>query len=123
MVFHRKPPKRKIGQAPPPSFVDNTRAAAAKAAGAAATAAGITPQSIQKDIREGRLAGTKIAPEDKKSEIDYSKMDKKEVRYYIEELKDRMDLASKNLEFERAGELRDEIILINQSLRRKKHKV
>jgi len=39
MVFHRKPPKRKIGQAPPPSFVDNTRAAAAKAAGAAATAA------------------------------------------------------------------------------------
>ena len=84
---------------------------------------GITPQSIQKDIREGRLAGTKIAPEDKKSEIDYSKMDKKEVRYYIEELKDRMDLASKNLEFERAGGLRDEIILINQSLRRKKHKV
>src|SRR3989344_7241292 len=84
---------------------------------------GVTPQSITKEIREHRLAGGKLAPEEKKTEVDYAKMDKKEVRYYLEELKDRMDLASKNLEFERAGEFRDEIVTINQSLRRKKHKV
>jgi len=84
---------------------------------------GVTPQSITKEIREHRLAGGKLAPEEKKTEVDYAKMDKREVRYYLEELKDRMDLASKNLEFERAAELRDEIVTINQSLRRKKHQV
>ena len=50
-------------------------------------------------------------------------MDKREIRYYLEELKDRMDLASKNLEFERAAELRDEIVEINKALRRTKHRV
>ena len=34
-----------------------------------------------------------------------------------------MDLASKNLEFEKAAELRDEIIKINLSLKRTRHKV
>jgi len=34
-----------------------------------------------------------------------------------------MDLASKNLEFEKAAELRDEIIKINQAAKRTRHKI
>ncbi len=84
---------------------------------------GITPQSIQKAVQETRLAGAKLAEEEKKPEVDVAKLDKKEVKYYLEELKDRMDLASKNLEFERAAELRDQIIEINKSLKRSRHKI
>jgi excinuclease ABC subunit B len=84
---------------------------------------GIIPRTIKKEIRESRLAGAKLAPEEKREEVDITKLDKKEVRYYLEELKDRMDLASKNLEFERAAQLRDEIIRINQSIKRTRHKV
>ena len=82
---------------------------------------GITPTTIQKAISESRLAGAK-ALEVPKQEFDIAKLDKKEVRYFLEELKDRMDLASKNLEFERAAHLRDEIIRIQQyqRLHRKK---
>jgi len=69
------------------------------------------------------LAGAKAAEDQTKPEFDISKLDKKEVRYFLEELKDRMDLASKNLEFEKAAMLRDQIIEINKSLKRKKHKL
>src|SRR3989344_1930447 len=84
---------------------------------------GITPTTIQKSISESRLAGAKAAEDQTKPEFDISKLDKKEVRYFLEELKDRMDLASKNLEFEKAAMLRDQIIEINKSLKRKKHKL
>lgn len=84
----------------------------------------ITPQSIKKQVRDSRLAGAKLAPADAGGqEIDITKLDKRELKYYLEELKDRMDLASKNLEFERAAKLRDEIIKINQSMRRARHKI
>lgn len=84
---------------------------------------GITPQSIQKAVSESRLAGKKLEQEKKGPEIEVSRMDKREVKYYLEELKDRMDLASKNLEFEKAAELRDQIIEINKALKRTKHKL
>jgi len=83
---------------------------------------GITPTTIQKAISESRLGGAKTA-EEAKPTLNVAKLDKKEVRYYLEELKDRMDLASKNLEFEKAAALRDEIVRINQSLKRKKHRI
>ncbi len=84
---------------------------------------GITPQTIVKAVRESRLAGAKavvkLAPAE--AGVDLSKLDKKEIRYYLEELKDRMDLASKNLEFEKAALLRDQIVEINKKLRRARH--
>ena len=85
---------------------------------------GITPTSIQKAVHEGRLSGSKVTPAEAgaHSQVDITKLDKKEIRYYLEELKDRMDLASKNMEFEKAAELRDEIIRINQTTKRKRHK-
>ena len=86
---------------------------------------GITPQSIQKEIRQSRLAGGKHVPAEAgtHSDIDISRLDKRELKYYLNELKDRMDLASKNLEFEKAANLRDEIIKINQTLKQIRHKI
>lgn len=84
---------------------------------------GITPQTIKKEILESRLAGGKRVAEEQASGIDVAKLDKREVRIYLEELKDRMDLASKNLEFERAANLRDEIVRINQSMKRTRHQI
>ena len=83
---------------------------------------GITPQTIQKAIRESRLGGARLV-EESKTGLDITKLDKKEIKYYLEELKDRMDLASKNLEFEKAAALRDQITEINKSQKRKKHNI
>lgn len=73
---------------------------------------GITPASIVKAIQETRLAGSKL-PETYASstirEIDPGKLTKEELKYYLDELNDQMDLAAKNLEFELAATLRDKI--------------
>src|SRR5579885_1861649 len=60
----------------------------------------ITPTGIQKNITDSRLSGTKqeTLTEHELREVDVSKMDTKEFRYYIDELEEQMDLASKNLE-------------------------
>lgn len=71
---------------------------------------GITPTSIKKKIAESRLAGTKeTIPGSEIAEVDTSKLNKQELKYYIEELEDQMELASKNLEFELAASIRDRI--------------
>ncbi|MBX4205005.1 MAG: excinuclease ABC subunit UvrB [Candidatus Doudnabacteria bacterium] len=84
---------------------------------------GITPQTIIKQIKETRLAGKK-AEEEKQdlSKMDLSKMTKQDVAYAIEELRDQMDMASRNLDFEKAAELRDQISTIRAKTRMKKHK-
>ena len=85
---------------------------------------GITPKTIIKKIQETRLAGKKIE-EEKAAEfgkIDLAKMTKQDIAYLIEELRDQMDMASKNLDFEKAAELRDQIATIRTKTRMKKHK-
>jgi excinuclease ABC subunit B len=64
-----------------------------------------------KKVAESRMAGAKEAmPSGEEArEVDVSKLDKNEVKYYIDELEDQMDLAAKNLEFELAARLRDRI--------------
>jgi excinuclease ABC subunit B len=82
---------------------------------------GITPKTIQKKIAESRLAGAKDTPaSDDGREIDVTKLDKDELKYYIAELTDQMELASKNLEFEEAARLRDKITEINRLRKLKK---
>lgn len=68
----------------------------------------ITPQSIIKSIKEGRLSGAKVEQE-QEDKTDYRKMDKQELRYYIDELEEQMDLAARNMEFEKAARIRDKI--------------
>jgi len=66
----------------------------------------ITPTSIDKEISEGLRA---IIPkkEDQTPKIDLRKIPKDEYSGLIKELSGQMDLASANLEFEKAAELRD----------------
>src|SRR3989344_2130913 len=85
---------------------------------------GITPQPILKAIKETRLAGMK-AVEEKNAitgEMDLTKMSKQDIAYAVEELRDQMDLAARNLDFEKAASLRDQITAIRTKTRMKKHK-
>jgi len=69
---------------------------------------GITPKTIKKkihDIAEG-IQQQKQAQEEK---INYSEIPKEEISRILTELRKQMELAAKNLEFEKAAELRDEI--------------
>ncbi len=81
---------------------------------------GITPASIQKKIAESRLAGSKkevAEPED--VDINPAVLNREELVFYIDELKDRMELASQNLEFELAAKLRDKLADIGKIKRLK----
>jgi excinuclease ABC subunit B len=66
----------------------------------------ITPVSVDKEIGEGLRA---LIPkkEDDKNKIDLKKIPKDEYGSLVKELSGQMDLASANLEFEKAAELRD----------------
>lgn len=67
---------------------------------------GITPTSVSKEIGEGLRA---IIPmkDDKKPKLDLKKIPKDEYGALLKDLEGQMNLASANLEFERAAELRD----------------
>ena len=69
---------------------------------------GITPVSVAKAIDEGLRA---IIPkkEDGKAKLDLRKIPKDEYATLVKDLSGQMDLASANLEFEKAAELRDVI--------------
>lgn len=71
---------------------------------------GITPTGITKKISDSRIGGakTEIATLETK-EVDISKLDNNQYKFYLEELKEQMDLAAKSLEFETAANLRDKI--------------
>jgi excinuclease ABC subunit B len=83
---------------------------------------GITPASILKKIGESRLGGMKesLPSGELVADADPGKMDKKELKYYLIELEEQMDLASQNLEFELAAKLRDRIAEIKKVMKLKK---
>lgn len=84
---------------------------------------GITPESIQKKIADSRLAGSHEAlPPINPNELDPTKLSMDEIKLYIEELNDQMDLASRNLEFELAAKIRDQITEIKQIQKMRKKK-
>ncbi len=75
----------------------------------------ITPTSVAKAIDEGLRA---IIPkkEDDRPKLDLKKIPKDEYKSLVKELSAQMDLASANLEFEKAAELRDLIAEIKQKM-------
>lgn len=75
----------------------------------------ITPRSVDKEIGEGLRA---IIPmkDDKKPKLDLKKIPKDEYASLVKELTGQMDLASANLEFEKAAELRDLITEIKSKM-------
>ena len=77
---------------------------------------GITPTSVKKKIDEGLRAIIPQKETDKKKIIDIKKVPKDEYSRLIKELSAQMDMASANLEFEKAAELRDLISDIRSQL-------
>lgn len=81
----------------------------------------IKPESIIKKIAESRLAGKKESmPESGVVNIDAGSLNKTELKIYINELNEQMDLAARNLEFELAASLRDKITELKQLQKLKK---
>jgi excinuclease ABC subunit B len=68
---------------------------------------GITPRSVQTEIGEGLRAIIPVKEDDKKPKLDLKKIPKDEYKSLIKDLTGQMELASANLEFEKAAELRD----------------
>lgn len=77
---------------------------------------GITPTSVAKAIDEGLRAIIPDKDKDKKPKLDLKKIPKDEYHSLIKDLTGQMELASANLEFEKAAELRDLISEIRQKM-------
>lgn len=77
---------------------------------------GITPTSVAKEIGEGLRAIIPAKEDDKKPKLNLAKIPKDEYRTLIKDLSSQMELASANLEFEKAAELRDLIADIRAKL-------
>lgn len=78
---------------------------------------GITPQTIQKKVRDV-IEATKVAEQKTEylAEIKQTKMSKKDRISLIERLEKEMKEAAKNLQFERAAELRDAVLELKVDL-------
>lgn len=70
---------------------------------------GITPTSVAKEIGEGLRAIIPMKESDKKPKLDLKKIPRDEYDMLVRDLTSQMELASANLEFEKAAELRDTI--------------
>src|SRR5699024_2032813 len=71
---------------------------------------GITPVTIKKEVRElirATVAAEEEATYENEKLAAYSKINKKEQAAMVEQLEEEMKLAAKQLDFERATELRD----------------
>jgi excinuclease ABC subunit B len=74
---------------------------------------GITPEGITKAMSRG---AERSEPKVEKSKINLKKIPKEEYQHLIKDLSAQMDLASRNLEFEKAAELRDLISEIKSKI-------
>ena len=69
----------------------------------------VTPTSIAKEVGEGLRAIIPDKEKGKKLKLDLKKIPKDEYKTLVKDLTGQMELASANLEFEKAAELRDMI--------------
>jgi excinuclease ABC subunit B len=76
----------------------------------------ITPTSIAKEIDEGLRAIIPDKDKDKPAKLDLKKIPKDEYKTLVKELTGQMELASANLEFEKAAEIRDMIADIKSKM-------
>lgn len=74
---------------------------------------GITPRSVAKAMSKGI---ERMTPKDEKPKLNLKKIPKEEYVHVMKDLERQMHLASANLEFEKAAELRDLISEIKQKL-------
>ncbi|MGF7002067.1 excinuclease ABC subunit B [Lachnospiraceae bacterium PFB1-21] len=77
---------------------------------------GITPQTIQKAVRDLISISKKVASEELNFSKDPESMNKKELEKLIGEVQKQMKKAAAELNFEAAAELRDKLIILKQQL-------
>jgi excinuclease ABC subunit B len=76
---------------------------------------GITPQTIKKAVRDIEMK-RKESEKNQVRRYDAKKVPKEEVFRLIEHLEAEMDMAAQNMQFEKAGELRDEIEALQKQI-------
>jgi excinuclease ABC subunit B len=74
----------------------------------------ITPTGISREVEAGMRP--ELPESAKKAKLDLKKIPKDEYKALIKDLSSQMDLASQNLQFEQAAELRDLITSIKDKL-------
>lgn len=74
----------------------------------------ITPQSIKKKIKETYLKGQTKKSQKTKIPFDLKKIPENEIPVLIKQLEAKMELAAKNLDFENATTIRDQIEIIKE---------
>ena len=77
---------------------------------------GITPQTIQKSVRDLISISKKVAKEEQRFEKDPESMNRKELEKLIGEVKRKMERAAADLDFESAAQLRDQMIDLKKLL-------
>ncbi len=77
---------------------------------------GITPQTIQKGVRDLISISKELAKEEVQMEKDPESMDKEELEKLIGEVEKKMKKAASELDFETAAELRDKMITLKKHL-------
>ncbi|OJI06427.1 excinuclease ABC subunit B [bacterium CG10_46_32] len=70
---------------------------------------GITPTTIKKAVKDAYLKGQHKKAKQGELGIDLKKVSDEEVPVLIKELENKMELAARNLDFEKAAEIRDQI--------------
>ena len=78
---------------------------------------GITPQTIQKSVRDLISISKKVAAEELNFERDPEAMDKGELKKLIDQMEKKMQKAAAELNFEEAATLRDQMIRLKEMLR------
>lgn len=78
---------------------------------------GITPRGVDKAIDEGLRAIIPQKDDDKKEKVNLNKIPRDEYASLVKDLSGQMQLASANLEFERAAELRDLIAEVKSKMK------
>jgi excinuclease ABC subunit B len=78
---------------------------------------GITPQTIQKSVRDLIAVSKKIAADEVQLEKDPESMSKKELEKLIADIQKKMQKAAAELNFEAAAEYRDHMIKLKNALR------
>jgi excinuclease ABC subunit B len=74
---------------------------------------GITPTSVAKAMSKGL---ERLQPKEEKAKLDLRKVPKEEYIHLVKDLERQMHLASANLEFEKAAELRDAIAEVKEKM-------
>ena len=77
---------------------------------------GITPQTIQKSVRDLISISKKVAAEEMRMEKDPESMSRKELEKLVADLTKQMKKAAAELNFEAAAELRDKLVDLKKML-------